>query len=145
MALNQPRLDTLDLSSHVFATCKFAYQQVTTVDTQVICDTSTNSPRPFGPMSHHRVVFDTLHPLAHPGPKSTVKLISGIFFWSYMTCDITSWTCSCVSCTNIHAPLGTFSTPDTLFGHVHIDLVAPWPLSQGCTCLQTCTDRFTSA
>ena len=76
MALDQPRLDTLDLSSPEFATCKFAYLPVPSADTQIICDTSTDAPRPLVPMTHRRVVFDTLHQLAHPGPKATVKLIS---------------------------------------------------------------------
>ena len=66
MALDQPRLDTLDLSSPEFATCKFAYLPVPTADTQIICDTSTDAPRPLVPMTHRRVVFDTLHQLAHP-------------------------------------------------------------------------------
>ena len=45
MALDQPRLDTLDLSSPEFATCKFAYLLVPTADTQIICDTSTDAPQ----------------------------------------------------------------------------------------------------
>ena len=129
MALDQIRLDTFDLSLPEFATCKFAYLPVPTADTQIICDISTDAPRPFVPITHHRVVFDTLHHLAHPGPKTTVKLISGRFFWPNMRRDITAWTHSCVSCQNskvhkhIRAPLGTFSTPDARFSHVHIDLV----------------------
>ena len=149
MALDQLRLDTFDLSSPEFATCKFAYLPVPTADTQIICDTLTNAPRPFVPMTHRRVVFDTQHHLAHPGPKVTVKLISARFFWSNMRRDITAWTRSCVSCQkskvhkHIRAPLGTFSTPDARFSHVHIDLVGSWPVSQGFTYLLTCIDRFT--
>ena len=62
--------------------------------------------------------------------------------------DITAWTRSCVSCKNskvhkhIHALLGTFSTPDARFSHVHIDLVGPWLVSHGFTYLLTCIDRF---
>ena len=63
--------------------------------------------------------------------------------------DITAWTRSCVSCQkskvhkHIRAPLGTFSTPDARISHVHIDLVGPWPVSQGSTYLLTCIDHFT--
>ena len=95
------------------------------------------------------VVFDTLHHLAHPGPKAIVKLISARFFWPNMRRDITAWTRSCVSCQkskahkHIHAPLRTFSTPDARFSHVHIDLVGPWPVNQGFTYLLTFIDRFT--
>ena len=149
MALDQPRLDTLDLSSPEFATCKFAYLPVSTADAQIICDTSANAPRPFIPMTHCRVVFETLHHSAHPGPKATVKLISARFFWPNMRRDITAWTRSCVSCQKskvhkyIRAPHGTFSTPNARFSHVHIDLVGPWPVSQGFTYLLICIDRFT--
>ena len=112
MALDQLRLDTLDLSSLEFATCKFAYLPVPTADTQIICDTSTDAPRPLVPMTHRRVVFDTLHHLAHPRPKAIMKLISARFFWPNMKRDITPWTRSCVSCQkskvhkHIRAPLG---------------------------------------
>ena len=69
MALDQPRHDTFDLSSPEFATCKFAYLPVLTADTQIICDTPINAPRPFVPMTRPRVVFDTLHHLVYPDPK----------------------------------------------------------------------------
>ena len=63
--------------------------------------------------------------------------------------DITAWTRSCVSSkrSKVHkhmrAPLGTFSTPDVRFSHVHIDLVGPWPVSQRLTYFLTSLDRFT--
>ena len=129
--LDQPHLDTLDLSSPEFAICKFTYLPVPTADKQIICGTSTNQPRPFVSMAHHRVVFDTLHHLAHPRLKATEKLISARFFWPNMRRDITTWTRSCVSCqkSKVHkhnrAPLETFSTPDARFSHVHVDRVGP--------------------
>ena len=119
------------------------------MDTQIICDTSTNSPWPFVPKTRRRVVFDTLHHLAHPELKAIVKLSSARFFWPNMRRDITAWTRSCVSCQkskvhkHIRAPLGTFSTPDTRFSHVHIDLVGPWPVCQGFTYPLICIDCFT--
>ena len=70
MALNQPRLDTLDLSSPEFATCKFTYPPVTSADTQIICDSSTDAPRPLVPMTHRRVVFDTPTPIGTPRTQS---------------------------------------------------------------------------
>ena len=139
----------LGLLSPEFATCKFAYLPVPTADTQIICDTLTDAPRPFVSMTHRRVVFDTLHHLAHPGPKATMKRISARFFWPNTRRDITAWTRSCVSCQKskvhkyIRAPFGTFSIPDARFSHVHIDLIGPWPVSQGFTYLLTCIDRFT--
>ena len=49
MALDQPRLDTLDLLSPEFATGKFTYLPVPTSDSQMIWDTSTDSSRSLNP------------------------------------------------------------------------------------------------
>ena len=40
-------------------------------------------------------------------------------------------------------PLGTFTTPNARFDHIHLDIVGPLPPSQGCRYLLTCIDRFT--
>ena len=94
-------------------------------------------------------VFDTLHSLAHLGVAATAKLILSRFFWLNMRRNITAWVRSCVSCqkSKVHKhicePLGTFSTPDARFSHVHIDLVGPWPVIRRFEYLLTCIDRFT--
>eukprot|EP00794_Sanderia_malayensis_P019753 gene19753-biopygen16402 len=44
---------------------------------------------------------------------------------------------------HIAAPLGTFSSPDARFDHVHIDIVGPLPPSRGFKYLLTCIARFT--
>ena len=36
----------------------------------------------------------------------------------------------------------TFAKPDACSDHVHVDLVGPLPLSQGCRYLLTCVDHF---
>nr|VZI04584.1 unnamed protein product [Spirometra erinaceieuropaei] len=41
------------------------------------------------------------------------------------------------------APIGTFPGPGARFSHVHLDIVGPLPLSNGCSYLLTCVDRFT--
>ena len=43
---------------------------------------------------------------------------------------------------HIRALLGTLSTSDARFSHAHVDLVGPWPVSQGFTYLLTCIDCF---
>nr|VZI33368.1 unnamed protein product [Spirometra erinaceieuropaei] len=40
-------------------------------------------------------------------------------------------------------PIGTFLGPGERFSHVHLDIVGPLPLSNGCSYLLTCVDRFT--
>ena len=130
MALDEPRRHTFDLSSPDFATCKFAYLPVPAADTEIICDTSLDAPRPFVLMTHRRVVFDTLHHLAHPGLKATVKLISARFFRPNMPGRVS------YQKSKMHKHISLeHSAPKTLgsamsiliwLDHVHIDLVGPW-------------------
>nr|VZI24963.1 unnamed protein product [Spirometra erinaceieuropaei] len=40
-------------------------------------------------------------------------------------------------------PIGTFPGPGARFSLVHLDIVGPLPLSNGCSYLFTCVDRFT--
>ena len=40
-------------------------------------------------------------------------------------------------------PLNSFDPPDRRFGDIHVDLVGPFPPSEGCTYLFTIIDRFT--
>ena len=47
----------------------------------LLCDTSTGQPRPLVPRDFQRQVFDTIHSLAHPGRKSTIKLVTQKFVW----------------------------------------------------------------
>ena len=120
-----------------------------TGDSTIVCDTSTGSPRPFVPAAFRRTVFDSLHSLSHPGIRATQRLLINRFVWPSINRDIRQWTRSCLSCQRVKVhrhtvtPLGTFTTPDARFSHVHLDLVGPLPLSGGCQYLLTCVDRFT--
>ena len=115
----------------------------------VICDTSTDVPRPFVPSPLRRTVFTSLHSLSHPGVRATQRLIAQRFVWPGMNKDIRQWTHTCLSCQRSKVqrhtvtPLSTFATPDARFPQVHIDIVGPLPPSHGCTYMLTCIDRFT--
>ena len=54
----------------------------------VLCDTSLGRPRPIVPASWRRHVFDNVHSLAHPGARTTRKLISSKFVWKEMAAQI---------------------------------------------------------
>lgn len=60
-------------------------------DTFLICDISTNTPRPYVPVSFRRIVFDQIHNLAHVGYKTTLKLVKKDFVWYNMNKDIKLW------------------------------------------------------
>ena len=110
---------------------------------------STGTPRPYVPEPIRRVVFDTLHSLAHPGVRATQRLVTARYVWPGINADVRKWARSCLQCqrTKVHqhtvTPLATFATPDARFDHVHLDLVGPLPPCKGYSYLLTCVDRFT--
>nr|VZH97631.1 unnamed protein product [Spirometra erinaceieuropaei] len=115
----------------------------------ILCDVSRGASRPVVPSEMRRDVFAALHNLAHPGIRTTQRLVSERFVWPSMNTDIRQWTRSCLACQKAKvgrhnkAPIGTFLAPDARFSHVHIDLVGPFPTSRGCNYLLTAIDRFT--
>lgn len=115
----------------------------------IICDVSSNKIRPYVPLSMQKEVFHMLHGLAHPGAKSTRKLISDRFVWQNMNSDITKWSRNCLCCQqckvqrHTKSPLGHFIGPSQRFRHINIDIVGPLPTSHGYSYCLTCVDRFT--
>nr|VZI14111.1 unnamed protein product [Spirometra erinaceieuropaei] len=122
---------------------------LTTGNGTILCDVSIPSHRPFVPPSLRRKVFSSLHNLSHPGSRATDKLVSDRFVWPGMHKDLKAWTRACIACQRSKiqrhnkAPIGTFPGPGARFSHVHLDIVGPLPLSNGCSYLLTCVDRFT--
>ncbi|BHF80205.1 hypothetical protein SprV_0702332900 [Sparganum proliferum] len=63
--------------------------------------------------------------------------------------DLKAWTRACVACQRSKiqrhnkAPIGTFPGHGARFGHVHLDIVGPLPLSNCFSYFLTCVDRFT--
>ncbi|BHF85942.1 hypothetical protein SprV_1002911800 [Sparganum proliferum] len=122
---------------------------LTTGNGTILCDVSTPSHRPFVPPSFRRKVFSSLHNLSHHGSRATDKLVSDRFVWPAVHKDLKARTRACVGCQRSKiqrhnkAPIGTFPSPSARFSHVHRDIVGPLPLSNGCSYLLTCVDRFT--
>nr|VZI46136.1 unnamed protein product [Spirometra erinaceieuropaei] len=109
----------------------------------ILCDVSTPSHRPFVPPSLRRKVFSSLHNLSHPGSRATEKLVSDRFVWPGMHKDLKTWTRACIPCQRSKiqrqnkALIGTFPGPGSRFSHVHLDIVGPLPLSNGCIRIRT--------
>nr|VZI08032.1 unnamed protein product [Spirometra erinaceieuropaei] len=122
---------------------------LTTGNGTILCDVSTPSHRPFVSSSLRRKVFSSLHNLSHLGSRATDKLVSDRFVWPGMHKDLKAWTRACIACQRSKiqrhnkAPIGTFPGPGSRFSHVHLDIVGPLPLSNGCYYLLTYVDRFT--
>ena len=90
MAQDQPALDSFDLTSNKYSSCKFSQIPLPVSEGTILCDTATGVPRPLAPEQHRRSVFDTLHSLSHPGVAASVKLIMACFFWPNMRRIITN-------------------------------------------------------
>lgn len=118
-------------------------------DISLLCDFSTGTARPYIPPAFRMKIFDALHGLSHSGIQATQKLIYTRFVWPKMNTNIRKWSRSCITCqkSKVHrhtiTPFAKFPPVTGRFEHVHLDLVGPFPHSNGFTYLLTCVDRFT--
>ena len=103
----------------------------------LLCDISTGVARPIVPETYRRQVFNVIHSLAHPGRKTTQKLISEKFVWHGLKKEVNQWAKECIHCqtskvqTHVRAPIDNFKVPEKRFSHIHVDIVGPLPPSCG--------------
>ncbi|GFU63755.1 integrase catalytic domain-containing protein [Trichonephila clavipes] len=77
-------------------TLKLKHLRMLGSTTEIYCDISMGTERPYVPHVLRRNVFLAVHILSHPGILATTKLISKRFVWNSMNTDIRSWTRSCI-------------------------------------------------
>jgi hypothetical protein len=100
-------------------------------------------------LAYRRPIFDHIHSMGHPGVRATRRLVSSRFVWPGMASDLANWARLCVICQqskihkHVHPSVTPIPIPTRRFSHLHIDLVGPLPISQGCTFLFTLVDRTT--
>ena len=130
IATQQTEAGNLDNSNSSLHLSPFALPN----GSSILCDTSTNVPRPFLPPSCRRSAFDELHNLSHPGVNSSVKLVKSRYIWPSIDKDVKQWVRECQSCqeSKIHkhtkSPPQEVSVPNSSrFECVHIDIVGPLP------------------
>ncbi|GFV66324.1 retrovirus-related Pol polyprotein from transposon opus [Trichonephila clavipes] len=93
-------------------------------------------------------MFQLIHGLAHPGIKSTVKLMTEKYVWSDIKKQVREWAKACIRChkckvsRHTKSKLGEFEQPDERFSVVHIDIIGKLPPSEGMQYCLTCIDRF---
>ncbi|GFX33868.1 transposon Tf2-6 polyprotein [Trichonephila clavipes] len=116
--------------------------------TEIMCDLSTGTARPYIPKQHRQDVFSAMHNLSHPGIRRSVHLMKQRFDWPSISSDVAKWARQCLACqkSKIHrhtrSPLSSFQEPSQRFDHVHLDLIGPLPPSNGYTYCLTMIDRF---
>ncbi|GFX06194.1 retrovirus-related Pol polyprotein from transposon opus [Trichonephila clavipes] len=112
------------------------------------CDISTQKIRPYIPQKFRFQIFQLIHGLAHPGIKSTVKLMTEKYVWSNIKKQVRERAKACIRCQkckvsrHTKSKLGEFEQPDERFSVVHIDLIGKLPPSEGMQYWLTCIDRF---
>eukprot|EP00731_Ephydatia_muelleri_P007558 Em0003g1806a len=139
------------LTSSKLHRCSLAIKPVSLQfsQTTLLCDVSKGAPRPVVPRVLCEEFFRVLHSQAHSGIGTTQRLIAARFVWPHLNTDVRNWTRSCLQCQQVKVqrhtvtPVGTFTTPDARFAHVHVDIVGPLPSSQGYRYLLTAVNRFT--
>ncbi|RWS00893.1 pol polyprotein-like protein, partial [Dinothrombium tinctorium] len=129
--------------------CKFKLVTVPGSTVELFCDVSSANVRPYLPDQYRKLAFNQLHKLSHPGVTGTQKLVTSRYIWPAMKKDIKDWTQECIQCQrskinrHIKSQIENFPLSKTRFDHVHIDILGPFPPSQGNRYLLTCVDRFT--
>ena len=119
-----------------------------TSNTELYCELSGNSIRPYIPVSLRRQVFDLFHNPAHPSAKVTDRVIRQRYIWPNLSHDVTDWASKCIDCqqskVSRHVKLepAQFTAPDGRFDHIHLDIVGPLQPSNGFTYCLTMIDRF---
>ncbi|GFX54010.1 hypothetical protein TNCV_1155411 [Trichonephila clavipes] len=63
----------------------------------IFCDCSAKK-RPYIPEAFRRTVFNNIHNLAHPGIRTTTKLLTSKFVWPSINKDTRTWARSCIKC-----------------------------------------------
>lgn len=103
--------------------------------TELWCETSNSTPRPFVPANLRSAIFKKFHDLCHPGVKRSLKLIKSRYFWPSMDKNIRFLCDSCTACQSSKVQRHTKSHTEVIapesnrFEDLHIDLVGPLPPS----------------
>ena len=110
-------------------------------------DVSVTPARILVPTILQRVVFDSLHCIAHPGVKAGMALIQRTYWWQGIGKDVARWTKSCEACqkAKVHkhtkAPLERLPAPTKRFSHIPVGELKP--ACEGKNTLLTVIDRWT--
>lgn len=118
-------------------------------EVELYFDISQRNTRLYVPFSHRRVIFDSVHSLAHLSARSSLKQICASYVWPSMRKDIVGWCRTCIACQKAKvgrhtiSPLSTIEMPNSRFSHVNLDLVGPLPLARGFRYCLTIIDRYT--
>jgi cleavage and polyadenylation specificity factor subunit 1 len=114
----------------------------------LICDASQKELRPYIPHRYRQAVFNSIHNLAHPGIKGSTDLVRRRFVWPSLKKDVKNLASTCIPCQrskvwrHTNSAVSTYPPVTSRFSHINLDLVGPFPTSQGYRYLLTIVDCF---
>lgn len=118
-------------------------------DRQIYCDTSHNRVRPFITKKLRATFLQSTHNLSHPGRTSTTRMMTERFIWPGIRKDCTNFAKNCISCqkSKVHrhtrSEFQSYLPTQERFTDINIDIIGPFPTSEGQKYLLTIIDRFT--
>nr|XP_049467041.1 uncharacterized protein LOC125908367 [Anopheles coluzzii] len=113
------------------------------------CDCPAGIIRPYVTKPFRQQLLRAVHQMSHPGAKTTTKLMTERFVWLNIRRDTRDFVRHCLACQatkvqrHTRSPLGRYPVPDARFAHINLDLVGPFPISNGHRYCLTIIDRFT--
>ena len=98
LAISQETDDELKIYLNGSSALQLKRVQLPGTPVSVYCDVSSTTARPFVTEQFRRAAFESVHQLAHPGIKATVKLVTQRFVWPSIKSDYRRWARSCIEC-----------------------------------------------
>lgn len=115
----------------------------------LFCDCPTGIIRPYVTRPFRQQLLRAVHSMSHPSARTTIRLMTERFIWLNIRRDTREFVRSCLACQttkvhrHTHSPLVRYPSPDTRFAHINLDIVGPFPISNGYRYCLTIIDRFT--
>lgn len=105
--------------------------------------------RPYVTKSFRKPLLHAVHDLSHPGTNAMVKLMTERFVWLGIKKEAREFAKSCLACQrakigrHIKSPLTPYPGTSNRFTHINVDIIGPFPISNGKRYCLTVIDRFT--
>ncbi|GFW00891.1 hypothetical protein TNCV_1761291 [Trichonephila clavipes] len=113
----------------------------------IFCDCSAKKI-PYIPEAFRRIVLNNIHKLAHPGIKTTTKLLTSKLVWPSIDKDARTWARSCIKYQKskvtryVQSPFQQYHNVSNHFTEVNLDIIGALPSSEGFRFCVTIIDRY---
>ena len=115
----------------------------------ILCETSSDIPRPVVPKEFRQTILKAYHNTDHPGRKESVRRTASNYYWPKIKQETNEYVRTCHACQSTKPSkdktphIGDFPVPKKRFSHIHVDVCGPLPPSNGYRYLLTVICRST--